>query len=73
MATVQVPLELVEAVATLYFPPRTDALLQELMDRTTEGQLTDSERKELEALVEFSGHLAILRSRALHLLGRKPL
>jgi hypothetical protein len=72
MATVEAPLELVEALAGLRFPKKTDAHLQGLMDRNTEGQLTELESAELEALVELSEHLAILRAQALRLLGRKP-
>ena len=72
MATVEAPLELVEDLAGLRFPPKTNARLQGLMDRNTEGQLTEAEREELEALVELSEHLAVLRAQALRLLGRKP-
>ncbi len=63
---------LVEELAALRFPPKTDALLQQLMDRNTEGQLTEAERDELEALVELSERLALVRAQALRLLGRKP-
>jgi hypothetical protein len=42
------------------------------MDRNTEGLLTDSERTELEALVELSETLALVRATALQLLGRTP-
>jgi hypothetical protein len=73
MPTVEAPLEFVESLADLRFPPRTDAHLQTLMDRNTEGQLTAMEREELEALVELSERLALLRAQALRLLGRKPL
>lgn len=71
-AVVEVPLELVEAVADLRLPPKTDQWLQTLMDRNTEGTLTSAEREELEALVEWSERVALVRARALHLLGRKP-
>jgi hypothetical protein len=71
-AVVQAPLDLVESFAELRFPPKTDALLQALMDRNTNGRLTPAERDELEALVELSETLALLRARALHLLGRRP-
>jgi hypothetical protein len=40
------------------------------MDRNTEGLLTDAER--LEALVEPSETLALVRATALQLLGRAP-
>jgi len=69
-AVVQAPLDLVESFADVRVPPKTDARLQSLMDRNTEGRLTPSEREELEALVELSETLALLRARALHVLGR---
>jgi hypothetical protein len=72
MPTVHVPLELVEALAALHFPEKIAARLQQLMDRNTEALLTESEREELEALVELSERLALLRAQALRLLGRKP-
>lgn len=73
MPTVEAPLEFVEALAALRFPEKTDAYLQGLMDRNTEGLLTEPERQELEALVELSERLSLLRAQALHLLGRKPI
>jgi hypothetical protein len=42
------------------------------MDRNTNGALTPGEREELEALVELSESIALVRAKALHLLGRKP-
>ena len=71
-AVVQAPLDLVEAVASLRLPPRTDQRLQALMDRNNEGSLSPSEREDLEALVELSETISLLRARALHLLGRQP-
>ncbi len=73
MTTVAAPLELVEALAALRFPQKADSHLQDLMDRNTEGLLSDAERDELEALVELNERLAILRAQALRILGRKPL
>jgi hypothetical protein len=67
-----IPRELLEAVANLRLPAQTDQRLQALMDRNTEGKLSESERAELESLVEVSEVIAPLRARALHLLGRKP-
>jgi len=64
MPTVEAPLEFVEALADLRFPQKTDSLLQDLMDRHTEGRLDESEREELAALVELSERLAILRAQA---------
>ena len=71
-AVVQAPLELVEAVASLRLPPRMDRRLQDLMDRNTEGALPPEGRSELEALAELSENMALIRAKALHLLGRKP-
>jgi hypothetical protein len=34
--------------------------------------LTEEEREDLQALVELSETLSLVRSQALHLLGRKP-
>lgn len=69
---VEAPLEMVEAVAALRFPPRADQRLQVLMDRNTEGSLRPEEKEELEALVELSETIALVRAQALHVLGRKP-
>ena len=48
-ATVSAPVEWVESVSGLRLPPKADERLQALMDRNTEGLLTDTERAELEA------------------------
>ena len=72
-AVVQAPRELLEAVAALRLPPRTDEKLQALMDRNNDGILTPGERDELEALVELSETISLVRAQALHLLGRRPL
>jgi hypothetical protein len=64
MTTVEAPLEFVEALAGLRFPQKTDALLQDLMDRNTDGRLNEPERNELDALVELSERLTILRAQA---------
>ena len=71
-ATVAAPVEWVESVSDLRLPPRADARLQQLMDSNTEGHLTEAERAELEALVELSEQLSLVRAQALHLLGRTP-
>jgi hypothetical protein len=42
------------------------------MDQNTDGSLGPEGREELEALVELSETIALLRSRALKLLDRKP-
>lgn len=70
-AVVETPLELLESVAGMRFPPKTDARLQSLMDRNTNGVLTPDERVELESLVELSESIAVVRAKALRVLGRK--
>ena len=70
LSTIETPIELVTSVADPRFPPKIDAHLQALMDRNTEGQLSDTERKELEALVEVSETISLLRVQALRVLGR---
>jgi hypothetical protein len=69
---VEAPLTMVEAVAALRLPPRADQRLQVLMDRNTDGVLRSEEKEELEALVELSETIALVRAQALHVLGRKP-
>ena len=69
-ATVEAPIELITSVADLQFPRKIDAHLQTLMDRNTEGCLSESERAELEALVELSETISLLRVQALRALGR---
>ena len=73
MSTViEAPRTLVESVAAMRFPAKTDALLQSLMDRNTNGQLSLDEREELDALAELSETMALVRAQALRLLGRTP-
>ncbi len=67
---IEAPVELVASVADLRFPSKIDAHLQALMDRNTEGQLAESEREELAALVELSETISLLRVQALRVLGR---
>ncbi len=71
-ATVAAPVEWVESVSDLRLPSRANERLQQLMDRNTEGRLTDAERAEFEALVELSEQLSLVRAQALYLLGRTP-
>jgi len=59
-------------VGDLRLPPPADTRLQQLMDRNTEGLLTDTERAELEALAKLSETLALVRATAIQLLGRTP-
>jgi hypothetical protein len=71
-AVVEAPLELMEEVAVLRLPPKADKHMQELMDRNNNGRLNAAERDELEALVELSERLSLVRAKVLHCLGRKP-
>ena len=66
------PQDLLEMVAELKFPSKTDRRLQTLMDRNTDGTLTPEERDELESLVELSEKMALARAKALRVLGRRP-
>lgn len=71
-AVIEAPRALVESVAAMRFPGKTDARLRTLMDRNTNGQLDTAEREELEALAELSETIALVRAQALRLLGRVP-
>ncbi|MFO0801954.1 MAG: hypothetical protein U0791_02355 [Gemmataceae bacterium] len=71
-AVIEAPTELLEACAAMRFPPPTDALLQSLMDRNTDGALNAEERAELQALVELSESISLIRAKALRVLGRAP-
>ena len=53
-AVIEAPRTMIESLAAMRFPAKTDALLQSLMDRNTNGQLTPDEREELEAVAEGS-------------------
>jgi hypothetical protein len=70
METIATPVELVTSLAEFRFSPKLNAKLQNLMERNTEGQLSGPEREELEALVELSETIALLRGGALRVLGR---
>lgn len=69
---ISAPVDWVESVSELRLPATADRQLQELMDRNTEGLLNERECSELEALVEVSERLSLVRAEALRLLGRKP-
>ena len=71
-STIAAPVDWVEAVGNLHFPSKTDHLLQQLMDRNNEGLLQESEKEELEALVELSERLSLVRGEALQILGKLP-
>jgi len=60
-AVIEAPIEIVEALGDLHLPPRADQRLQVLMDRNNNGALTPEEREQLEALVELSEAIAIVR------------
>jgi hypothetical protein len=70
--TIPAPAEWVEEIGQLRLPLKTDRYLQQLMDRNNEGDLSPPEREELEALVELSELLSLVRAEALQLLGRGP-
>jgi hypothetical protein len=70
--TIAAPTEWVETVGDLRLPIKADLRLQQLMDRNNEGELTPREHVELEALVELSERLSLVRAGALQLLGRRP-
>ena len=72
-AMLDTPRDLVQSFADVRLPSKTDARLQSLMDRNTEGQLTPQEREDLESLVELSETLSLLRARAMQVLGRQPI
>ena len=71
-SVIEAPVEMVERVADLRLPARSDRRLQALMDRSNQGTLTGDEREELAALAELSETIALVRAQALHLLGRRP-
>jgi hypothetical protein len=71
-STIAAPLDWVQAIGNLHLPSKADHRLQELMDRNNEGLLQESEKEELEALVELSEHLSLVRGEALQILGKQP-
>ena len=71
-STIPAPAEWVATIGELRLPSKADLRLQQLMDRNNEGGLSTCEREELEALVELSERLSLVRAEALQLLGRDP-
>jgi hypothetical protein len=71
-AVLAAPVEFMESVSSLRLPPKADKRLQELMDRNSDGTITKDELEQLEALVELSETIGILRGQAMVLLRRKP-
>lgn len=69
-AVIETPVDLIESIADMRFPAKTDARLQQLMDRNTNGELTPDERTELESLVELSETISLVRAKALRVLGK---
>ena len=70
--TIAAPVDWIESVGNLRLPTKAVLRLQQLMDRNNEGLLQDSERQELEALVELSERLSLVRGKALQILGKQP-
>ena len=56
----------------LHLPARVDRRLQALMDKNNDGKLSDSERAELELLVEASEMLSLVRAKAFRFWGCRP-
>jgi hypothetical protein len=71
-ATIAAPVDWIKAVGNLRFPSKTDHRLQDLMDRNNEGLLQESEKEELQALVELSEQLSLVRGEAFRILGTLP-
>jgi len=69
--TITAPIQWVENIGQLCLPSKADGRLQDLMDRNNEGQLSSAEHSEMEALVEMSQQLSLVRAEALSLLGRE--
>ena len=72
IAEAETPVDLLNDVADLRLPPETESRMIDLMDRNTEGLLSQGERDELAALVNWGHRISLLRARALLILGRKP-
>ncbi len=70
-ATITAPLDWAEAVGNLHFPIKADRRLQELMDRNNEDLLDSVERDELEALVELSEQMSLVRGEAIRISGKR--
>ena len=67
-ATIDVPTDWLESITDLKFPRSTDKRLQYLMDRNNEGLLIQEEKEELEALVEMSEELSLVRADAFRMI-----
>jgi len=71
-SVIAAPVDWIESIGDLRLPAKTDQRLQDLMDRNTEGLLSQVERDELEALAELSERLSLVRAEALQLLRKEP-
>jgi hypothetical protein len=71
-SVIAAPVDWIESVGNLRLPAKADHRLQQLMHRNNEGLLSNSEREELEALVELSEQLSLVRAEALQMLGKPP-
>jgi hypothetical protein len=71
-SVVTAPVGWVESVGNLRLPSKADRRLQDLMNRNNEGLLSNQEREDLEALVELSERLSLVRAEALEILGKRP-
>ena len=58
-----------EAVAEFRADPELQARIEELADKSTEGQLTETERTEYAGYVRANKFIAILQRQARHLIG----
>jgi hypothetical protein len=70
---IRIPRELMEELAGLRFPAKTDKRIHDLMNRNNDGRLSQSEREELESLVEMSETMSLMRAKALRVLGQTRL
>jgi hypothetical protein len=61
-SVVRAPPSLVETMADMKFPPKTDDRLTWLMDRNTEGQLTPTGRATVEAFAFDSPRRCLIRA-----------
>ena len=64
--------EAARRVAAWRVDPRTQARVDELADRSTEGQLTPEDRDEYEAYVRAGTLISILQAKARALLSHQP-
>lgn len=71
-SVIAAPVDWIKSVGNLRLPLKADDRLRDLMDRNNEGLLSEGEREELAALVEWSEQLSLVRAEALELLGTRP-